>query len=267
MTVVAAVLAAAAVCAAGGMTPSPLPRISGRPAASARRGYSQTVTRVAVGVGGALTVVVLVTSGSASLDLLGLGGVTALVAAMVRRHRTEAARRRRHEAVIGLCGVLAAELQAGLPTQTALARACGEWPEFSSVGRQVRLGADVPSVLRALADRPGAEGLRAIAAGWTVAAHSGSSLARVLDRLAEGLRDESAARAEIEAALEPPRVTARMLAVLPAFGVALGTAIGADPVSFLLRTAPGRLCLLGGLLLALAGIAWVERLAASASRT
>jgi tight adherence protein B len=121
--------------------------------------------------------------------------------------------------------------------------------------------------LRALADRPGAEGLRAIAAGWTVAAHSGSSLARVLDRLVEGLRDESAARAEIEAALEPPRVTARMLAVLPAFGVALGTAIGADPVSFLLRTAPGRLCLLGGLLLALAGIAWVERLAASASRT
>ena len=190
----------------------------------------------------------------------------ALVAAMVRRHRSEAARRRRHDAVVGLCGVLAAELQAGLPTQTALARACGEWPEFSSVGRQVRLGADVPSVLRALADRPGGDGLRAIAAGWTVAAHSGSSLARVLDRLVEGLRDESAARAEIEAALEPPRVTARMLAVLPAFGVALGTAIGADPLSFLLKTAPGRLCLLAGLLLALAGIAWVERLAASASR-
>jgi hypothetical protein len=42
--------------------------------------------------------------------------------------------------------------------------------------------------------------------------------------------------------------------------------MGADPVSFLTSTDPGRACLLIGLALALAGVAWVERLAATARR-
>jgi tight adherence protein B len=263
---VAGAVVAAAVLAAGGPIAS-LPGRLRQPSRPRRRGASWVVGAVAVCLVGVLPL--LVSSGggpSALFDVVGLAVITALVGWLIRRRRADAAHRRHHDSVVGLCGSLAAELHAGLPAHTALVRACSEWAEFSPVARAVRLGGDIPSALRSLAERPGAEGLRAIAAGWVVAAHSGASLARVLDRLVEGLRDQRAARAEVDAALAPPRATARMLAVLPVFGVALGIAMGADPVSFLTNTDPGRACLLTGLALALAGVAWVERLAATARR-
>jgi tight adherence protein B len=203
---------------------------------------------------------------SAVLDLAALALVAAVVVWLVRRRRADAARRRRHQAVVGLCGALAAELSAGLPSHTAVARACRDWPEFARVEQAARLGGDIPGALRSLAELPGADGLRVLAAGWAVATHSGASLARVLDRLVDTLRDEAAAQAEVDAALEPPRATARLLAALPLFGVVLGTAMGADPLAILVGTGFGRACLLIGLLLAVAGVAWVERLAAAVSR-
>jgi tight adherence protein B len=262
---VAGALAAAAMLAAGG------------PIAS-RRGHFRETSRPrsrgsrwatgAAGIALAAALPVLVSSGgpSALFDVAGLAAVTALVGWLTRRRRADAANRRRHDAVVGLCGALAAELRAGLPANPALLRACSEWVEFSAVARAARLGGDIPTAFRSLAERPGADGLRAIAAAWAVAAHSGASLARVLDRLVDGLRDQRAARTEVEAALAPPRATARMLAVLPVFGVALGSAMGTHPVSFLIHTGPGRACLLTGLVLALAGVAWVERLAQAAMR-
>jgi tight adherence protein B len=263
--VVAGALAAAAVFAAGGPIASRPGRLRGtfRPRS---RGTRWAFGAVAVSLAGAFPVLVSSGGPSAGFDVVGLAVVAALVGWLTRRRRADAARRRYHDAVVGLCGSLAAELRAGLPAQPALLRACSEWVEFSAVARAARLGGDIPTALGALAERPGAEGLRAIAAAWVVAAHSGASLARVLDRLVDGLRDERAARAEVEAALAPPRATARMLAVLPVFGVALGSAMGADPVSFLINTDPGRACLLIGLALGLAGVAWVERLAGAARR-
>jgi tight adherence protein B len=210
--------------------------------------------------------VVAVGDSSAAFDAAGLALVVGGVAWLARRRRAETARRRRHRAVVGLCGALAAELTAGIPAHTALARACREWPEFAPAARAATLGGDIPAALRSLAGSPGAEGMRAIAAAWAAAARSGTSLARVLDRLLDALRDEVAAQAEVDAALEPPRATARLLAALPVFGVALGTAMGAGPVYFLVETAPGRVCLLAGVLLSLAGVAWVERLAAVVGR-
>jgi tight adherence protein B len=260
---VAGGLAAVAVLAFMGLPDGARRATARRSAARRRRGVRAALgTCIAVAAVGIL----LAQSTAAVLDLVGLAALSAGVGWLVRRRRAEIVRRRRHDAVLGLCGALAAELHAGLPTQTALLRACAEWPEFSTVWHAARLGGDIAGELRVLARRPGAAGLRAIAAGWTVAAHSGGSLARVLDRLLVGLRDEDNARAEVEAALEAPRATARMLAVLPLFGVALGSAMGADPIGFLVHTGAGRLCLLAGMLLALAGVAWVEGLAATATR-
>jgi tight adherence protein B len=244
------------------------PAVSPRPSAVAggrtarRRAPAAAVAFAAAAAAGS----VVADSLSATIDLLGVAAVAAVVGWLVRRHRAEAERRRRQDAVIGLCGALAAELHAGLPTQTALLRACSEYPEFSSIAQTARVGGEIAAELRSLARRPGAAGLRAIAAGWTVAAQSGGSLARVLDCLLDGLRDEAAAVSEVDAALEAPRVTARMLAVLPLFGVALGAAMGAGPVGFLIETVAGRLCLLAGVLLSLAGVCWIERLALTATR-
>jgi tight adherence protein B len=204
--------------------------------------------------GGPLPVAV---AGAAAL----LAGGIRLIGRQVRERRSRDERRRR---VLELCDALSAELHAGLPAPTALTRACADWEPVAPVATAVRLGGDVTGTLRAAAEVAGAEGLASVAAAWEVAARSGAGLAVVVDRVTDGLRHEADAAAEVTAALGPPRATARMLLALPALGLGLGASMGADPLAFLLRTYAGVGCLLLGLLLALAGVWWVERLAAAA---
>lgn len=174
------------------------------------------------------------------------------------------ARRSRQRRVVVLCDALSAELRGGLPMTTVVRRCCGEDAELAPVVRAAALGGDIADALRGCARLPGADGLRAVAAAWDVAGSTGSALSSVLDRIAAGLRDDDEARVEVEAALGPPRATARMLALLPLFGLALGASIGAHPVGFLVGTSAGLACLCGGAGLALLGMWWVERLAAGA---
>ena len=62
------------------------------------------------------------------------------------------------------------------------------------------------------------------------------------------------------ASLAPARATAKLLAGLPVFGLALGMSMGARPLDVPARQRPGLACLAGGLLLAGLGVLWVERL-------
>jgi tight adherence protein B len=163
-------------------------------------------------------------------------------------------------AVIELCDGLAAELHAGLAVLSALERASTGSPEWKRLAAAARLGGDLPSCLRAASREPGCSALRAVAAACDVAGHSGAGLAVVLDSIAGSLRSDEDLRAEVTAALGPARSTARLLAVLPVFGLVLGTSMGAHPLGFLLQTAAGWFCLVGGALLAVAGMWWVERL-------
>ena len=195
----------------------------------------------------------------AGLALVGFG--VRRVGAGTRSRRERARRRAR---VLEFCDALTAELHAGLPTSLALERACSDWAELAAVRSAARLGGDVARALRSASARPGARGLAAVAAAWDVAGRSGTALAGVLDRVTDGLRHEADAAAEVAAALGPPRATARMLMVLPALGVGLGMSMGAQPLRFLLTTGIGVTCLLGGAALAIAGVLWVERLAAAA---
>lgn len=183
-----------------------------------------------------------------------------LVAGARRRHASS----RRRAACVEFCDALAAELDGGLPAGTALQRACAPWPELSGVVAAARLGDDVGTALRRSAQLPGGDGLRAVAAAWDVAARSGAALALVLGRVAAGLRSDEEARAEVIAALGPPRATAKMLAALPVFGIGLGVSMGASPLRFLLHTGAGALCLAAGTALALLGVWWVEQLASAA---
>jgi tight adherence protein B len=194
----------------------------------------------------------------------GLVATAAVVRHLVLASRTRRERRDRQLAVIELCDALSAELRAGAPAERALERSCASRDEWTGISRTARLGGDVGAAMSRGAAEPGAEGLRALAAGWRVANRAGAGLAEVVERVATGLRADEDARAEVIASLGPPRATAKMLAVLPVFGLALGSSMGADPVGFLLHTGLGLVCLLLGLLLAGTGILWVERLAAAA---
>jgi tight adherence protein B len=127
-----------------------------------------------------------------------------------------------------------------------------------------RFGGDIPAALREAAGMRGAEGLAGAAACWQVAVDGGAGLANGLDRVAAALRAEHDQREDLGAQLAGPRSTAVMLALLPAFGVVLGTAMGAHPLRVLLHTSAGLGCLAGGVLLEWAGLLWTARIVRSA---
>lgn len=214
----------------------------------------------------AITVVVLVLGGRPHLVVLAGAAVGVWWATLTLRRR-----RRLHDRAIALrasvtdmCDALVAELGAGIPAPTALADLAQDWPILQPAAVTARLGGEVPQALASIARRPGAGPLRHLAAAWEISARTGAPLSGVVDRLAGAMRDDQEARVEVTAALGAPRATARLLAVLPLFGLALGGGMGSEPWEVLTGSMLGAGCVLGGAALAVAGVFWVEHIAAQA---
>ncbi|MFB4193896.1 type II secretion system F family protein [Streptomyces carpaticus] len=207
--------------------------------------------------------------GRSPLPLLTAGLAAPLVVRGLRRRRERRRADERREAVIGFCRAVAAEVRAGRqPWQALTATGTGSLGAAgTAVLAAARYGGDVPGALATAAERPGADGLRAVAACWRVAVDSGASLAAGLEKVAEALRAEQDQQEEVRAQLAGPRATAVLLAALPLFGLLLGAAMGARPLEVLLHSPPGLVCLLLGGLLELAGLAWVGAITRSAERT
>ncbi|MFG2087153.1 type II secretion system F family protein [Spirillospora sp. NPDC048824] len=179
----------------------------------------------------------------------------------LRERRTRPHRRR--TAVIELCDAMAAELAAGrTPDEAFTAAATVLDPHVS---KELLSVPSPPSEhLGELAARPGAEGLRLLAACWRVGSERGGTLATVLDGLAVALRDEESQRQDVSVQLAGPRATARLLAALPVLGLAMAAALGAHPIPFLFTTLLGAACLTSGAALNLTGLYWTRHLARSA---
>ncbi|GCD44040.1 type II secretion system F family protein [Streptomyces paromomycinus] len=189
-----------------------------------------------------------------------------LVRRWLRARERVRERERRGAAVIELCEAVAGELRAGRQPGQALtaAGAAGFGEAGAAVTAAARFGGDVPAALRAAGRLPGAEGLAGVAACWQVAVDGGAGLAAGLERIATALRAERDQRDDLRAQLAGPRATALMLALLPAGGLAMGSALGADPLGVLLHTPAGWACLLAGGLLEGCGIVWTARIIATA---
>jgi tight adherence protein B len=221
-----------------------------------------------VAVGAAGVVAGIVTRSPVPV-LAGLASVP-VVGRMVDRRAARAGAERAAAAVAALCSTLAADLRAGRPPHVALADAveAARWPgsaEFDGAARVLlsaaRFGGDVPQALRTAAGRrEGLHGLAAVAACWQVAVDGGAGLAAALDRVAGALRAEADQRDDLRAQLAGPRSTAVLLALLPVFGLVLGSGLGADPSAVLLHTPAGLACLVAGVLLECAGLAWTARI-------
>ncbi|MGH3360522.1 MAG: type II secretion system F family protein [Nocardioidaceae bacterium] len=259
---------------------------AGLAAAMATRSGSSTLVRRRLGVGRAgfrdsavrtrlLAAVVSVAATCVALLVLGdrpqlvlvavaAGGAGYAGVSLRRKTRQRALRHRRQAETVDICDAIVAELAAGSPPSRALTQVAADWPVLAAAARTAELGGEVADALRALSHESGRDSFHEVAAAWQVSLRSGAGLAGVLDRLSATLRRDDEARQEVIAALGAPRATARVLAVLPAFGLALGAGIGGDPVAVLLETMLGAVCLLVGSALAVAGLFWVEHIADTA---
>ncbi|MFE6065938.1 type II secretion system F family protein [Streptomyces sp. NPDC056525] len=193
---------------------------------------------------------------------------------VVGRRLREAGRRREREAraerVVALCGAVVGELRAGWQPAQALsfgARETGALgDEEAAVLAAARFGGNVPEALRRAAGQDGADGLAGMAACWQVAVDGGAGLAAGLDRLEAALRDHREQRERLRAELAGAWATVAVLAVLPLAGVALGAALGADPLRVLLHTPAGLGCLVVGGALEAAGLWWAARIVRGGER-
>lgn len=217
-------------------------------------------------LGGMAVALLAVAEGSVlalGLILLAAGAAAARLADRARRRRDAEGREAQ---VVEVSQVLAGELRAGRPPVAAVTRAAETWPELEPVAVAARLGADVPGALRRLSEAPGGHGLRQIAAAWQVSQGSGAGLAVAVTHVATSARQAQALRRLVTAELASAQATARMVAALPLLALLMGSGIGGDPWGFLLTTPLGLGCLALGLALALAGLAWIERIATGVGR-
>lgn len=158
-----------------------------------------------------------------------------LVHGVLRGHAARIARRE-HRHRVDRLGGLAAELRAGAITPA---------PALSA-------GTDRIDQL--------------VGAATRLAERTGAPLADLLERIEADTRAMDRGQAAAAAQAAGARATAWLLAGLPVGGIALGYAIGTDPLDVLLHTTIGAACAIGAVLLQVAGLAWADRLAGAGSR-
>jgi tight adherence protein B len=201
--------------------------------------------------------------------------------AVVATRRVRAARAARQAAAnreqdVRTLRALAAELRGGLsPVEAmrAVVQDAGAWlPPRPASGPTVLAALGPAAATEALGGDPAPVLARAqecgpaLAAAWTVSRRTGAALAAPVRRIADAAAADLQVAREVEASLASARSSAQLLALLPLAGAALGALSGAGTLRVLLGTGLGQACLLLGVLLDLAGLAWLDRLAARAAR-
>jgi tight adherence protein B len=195
-----------------------------------------------------------------------------LIGAAVRLRRAARRRRLRERSRIAeleLLRALSAELGAGAAPLVAWRTVVDDLGATDADGLvdtalPAAAGCDADDRAAALLRASASDAVRRIGSAWQVSTWTGAPLAVSLDRLAGAATQAAATARTVRATLAGPRMTARLLALLPVVGLGLAALSGADPLAILLGTPPGRLCLVVGVLLDVAGLLWIERLADAA---
>jgi tight adherence protein B len=260
-----AVLAGAAAWLATGAGPASrrLP-VTRRPTFLRARGLGRRAWAiVAIAAAGVL----LALTGPIPASVMAIAGY-----ALTRRVNAGRSRRLAREARVqdlAALRALSAELASGLPPAAAFRMVGGDPASAAGLRRRLlaaagadSLGGDPADVLRA-GSTPGSPAA-ALAAAWSICRRSGTSLAAPAHRIAESAAAELRVEREAETALASARSSSHLLAALPMAGVLLGQLSGSESLRVLFTTGPGQLCLMCGAALDLAGLAWLDRLAAGA---
>ncbi|HEV2886498.1 MAG TPA: type II secretion system F family protein, partial [Jatrophihabitans sp.] len=153
-----------------------------------------------------------------------------------------------------IVGVLRDEYAAGATIAAAFTAAAELPGRFrAAIADAAALARDGREVTAALA---GQRQLASLAVACDLAGRNGVSLARSLAGVQAELAADQRAHRAVRTALAGPRSSALLLAGLPLIGLAMASAMGADPQRVLLHTGAGRLALVVGVTLDLTGVAW-----------
>ncbi|MDO5668499.1 MAG: type II secretion system F family protein [Corynebacterium sp.] len=212
------------------------------------------------------------------LLLLVLGNLTATVAGLlaaaaatwvIRDARSRALTRRREKCTAAFLGHLVGELRTGHSMTVAVDHAAEHLP--AETPRDL---ADTLLVVRshvhrgisgaaALDDAP--PELAPLAALWRLADRHGLPLTALVAQAQTRLDARLRHRDTTTATLQGPQATAVILTLLPLAGIAMGTAMGADPVGFLTGGGLGGVLLVLGTALAAGGFVWARHIIGKAA--
>ena len=208
-------------------------------------------------------------------SFLPVGLVPVLAGALLSRARRAERRRQaaaQCSAVVALCAALRAELEGGALPHGALLEAVWCRTELRDLAEQIGAPGRIPiaagpgstaDVLAAAAlAAPGRDGLSGLAACWRATEEHGLPLAGAVAGIEGALRAEEQRQLVLDAELSGIRTTMGLLAVLPVFGLLLGSGLGIQPWRILLQTFGGQTCLVFGCALDLVGLWWTDRLVA-----
>jgi tight adherence protein B len=183
------------------------------------------------------------------------------VVALVDRRRDGRVRRALPQTIDDL----ARSLRTGGSVRTALAEAaaCAPPPladELSDIVRAADHGIPLRHAIdRWAARRPTAD-VRLAVAALSLGLDAGTGLPRTLDGVATTMYERAAIEREARALSTQARYSAVVLGVAPLAFLAVVAALDPATTGFLLGTAPGVACLLGGVLLDIAGSLWMARI-------
>jgi tight adherence protein B len=194
---------------------------------------------------------------------ISLVAVTAVRLGWQYRRRRSALRFRAE--IARASAVLASYLRVGQVPSAALAIAAADCEVLREGHQAHTLGGDVVRVWRQQARRPGHAGLLELARAWQISVETGAPMSSTLDQVAASLAADQALTQVVNSELAAARATGKVMAVLPGCGIAIGYLLGGDPARWLLAASMGWTCLLSGVVLACAGVLWIEALARQAS--
>jgi tight adherence protein B len=205
------------------------------------------------------------------LPLVALPVIAAAAAAaggLIRRARARKRSQAAARLVPDVAFALAAELRAGRSPPDALAMVLAE-PALADATATATATATLQhgrasSVRRADlhpdVSRHRLQPLDQVFAVWELADTGGVAVADVLDRLGDAIAEGLSDAEQLDAAMAGPRTTAWLLTGLPALGIGLGEAVGADPLRLLVHGSIGWGLCAGAAALDLAGWGWTRRI-------
>ncbi|WP_419918504.1 type II secretion system F family protein [Candidatus Poriferisocius sp.] len=185
-----------------------------------------------------------------------------LVGLRANRHRRD----RVLEAQLpGFLEAIARGLRTGLQLGPATMEAASSTPpplhdEVAPLAAELRRGLRSADVFERWAHRRPGSGAGLAAAAMAFAATAGGARARAIDGVAATLRDRAALNLETRSLTSQARISAMMIAALPAGFMLLSAGVGDSAASFLFTTRLGLVVLAIGLGLDAIGALWMHRI-------